>query len=84
MFIENIKIKNFKCFKENSVDLCIPDGKTLGSGLNIFVGENNAGKSSFFEAVYFVRNKGKKDIKRIGASEDDDFYVILTLCDPVE
>lgn len=76
MFIKNLKIKNFKCFDEESIDFCIPDGKTLGSGLNIFVGENNTGKSSLMESIYFLRNRIKKEIKKsnlIGGS--DEFFV---------
>lgn len=75
MFIKNITIKNFKCFTDNKLDFCIPNGETLGSGLNIFVGENNTGKSSLMEAIYFIRNKIKKDVKKIGVKEESDFFV---------
>lgn len=85
MYIKNIRINNFKCFKDNHLfAFCVPDGKTLGSGLNVFVGENNSGKSSLMEAIYFVRNKGKKDIKSIGASESDEFYVEQTFVGNIE
>lgn len=48
MFIKSLLVKNFKCFGENSkpLELKIPDGIKPGSGLNIFVGENNSGKST--------------------------------------
>jgi len=62
MFIKELKISNFKSFGD-SVDpivFSVPNGQS-GSGLNIFVGENNTGKSTAFEAVDFVRNGTKKD-----------------------
>ncbi len=75
MFIQKLKIKNFKCFAENELNFCLPDGSTNGSGLNIFVGENNSGKSSAIEALYFLRNKIKRDPKRLGAKEGEEFFV---------
>lgn len=58
MIIKDIKIKNLKCFGNSGeeVSFHFPDGKTLGSGLNILVGKNNSGKSTLFEAVDFLRN----------------------------
>lgn len=47
MFIEEINIENFKCFK----------GKfnlKLNKGLNILVGDNEAGKSSILEAIHLA------------------------------
>ncbi len=85
MYIKNIKLNNFKCFQgEYICNFCIPDGKTLGSGLNVFVGENNSGKSSLMEAIYFVRNKGKKDVKCIESSEGDEFYIEQTFVGDIE
>jgi AAA15 family ATPase/GTPase len=62
MFIKELKITNFKSFNgaTDPIVFNVPDGQ-LGSGLNIFVGENNTGKSTVFEAVDFVRNSTKKD-----------------------
>lgn len=45
--IKRIKIKNFKCFK-GSFEL------ELNNGLNILVGDNEAGKSTILEAVHLV------------------------------
>ncbi len=61
MFIKQVKITNFKSFngENNPIVFCVPNGQ-LGSGLNIFVGENNTGKSTVFEAIDFVRNGTKK------------------------
>ena len=55
MFISELKITNFKSFKgsHHPIKFNLPNGE-LGSGLNIFVGENNTGKSTIFESVDFV------------------------------
>jgi AAA15 family ATPase/GTPase len=67
MFIKTLQIKNFKCFNDEvkSLDFNIPDGQTLGSGLNIFVGDNNSGKSTIFEGIDFLRDNTSKDLKEI-------------------
>lgn len=62
MFIKELKITNFKSFNGviNPIVFNVPNGQS-GSGLNVFVGENNTGKSTVFEAIDFVRNSTKKD-----------------------
>ncbi|OCJ05385.1 ATP-dependent endonuclease [Rhizobium sp. AC27/96] len=45
MFIEKIKIKNFKCF-ENWFEV------KFNAGVNIIVGNNEAGKSTLLEAIH--------------------------------
>jgi len=80
MFIKTLQIKNFKCFDNgsNPFDFNIPDGQTIGSGLNIFVGENNSGKSTIFEGIDFLRDntsKDLKDIKNKKSSSDDEMSV---------
>ena len=62
MFIKEIRITNFKSFSGAIAPIVfnVPNSQ-LGSGLNIFVGENNTGKSTAFEAIDFVRNSTKKD-----------------------
>ena len=47
MYIEKIKIKNFKCFK-NEFEL------KLNKNVNIIVGENEAGKSTILEALNLI------------------------------
>lgn len=47
MFIRKVKIKNFKCFKEEFII-------ELSDGLNIIVGDNEAGKSTILEAIHLV------------------------------
>jgi predicted ATP-dependent endonuclease of OLD family len=56
MYIQEIKIKNYKCFtdsEEQEYKFNCPDGKTKGSGLNILTGKNNSGKSSLLETIKF-------------------------------
>lgn len=65
MYISKVSIKNFKCINgQLDVDFSIPNS-TSGSGLTVFVGDNNTGKSTIFEAIDFVRNGTKKDIEEL-------------------
>ena len=61
MNIKEIDVIFFKSIGEelNTLKFGIPNG-SKGSGLNIFLGENNTGKSTIFEAFDFLRNKSKK------------------------
>lgn len=62
MFIKSLAIENFKGFHgHHNLALNVPDGNTEGSGLNIFVGENNSGKSTIFECLEFIKDCTKKD-----------------------
>ena len=63
MFIKSICLSNFKGFigDNHQITFKTPDSTTPGSGLNIFIGENNSGKSSIFEAINFLRNGIKED-----------------------
>lgn len=64
----------------------MPDGVNPGSGLNIFVGENNTGKSTVFEAIDFLRDNTKKDLSRIKnkrSKDDDEMSVELTFSNQV-
>ncbi|MFW9878741.1 MAG: ATP-dependent endonuclease [Candidatus Thorarchaeota archaeon] len=56
MFIRNIKINNFRCFKPTSptINFRTPDGTNPGSGLNILVGENATGKTTLLEAINYL------------------------------
>lgn len=66
MHLNSLKIKNFKGFSEehNYLFFNTPTGEK-GSGLNIFIGENNSGKSTVLEAIDFIRNSTKKDLNII-------------------
>lgn len=66
MYINSLKIRNFKGFTDdrNHLVFNLPNGKK-GSGLNIFIGENNSGKSTVLEAIDFVRNSTRKEFSVI-------------------
>ncbi|OOF39017.1 hypothetical protein BKK49_08785 [Rodentibacter rarus] len=91
MFIKSICISNFKGFigEDHTINFNIPNGNS-GSGLNIFVGENNSGKSTVFEAIDFLRN-GTKDeniclikSKLDNGSQPNDSSVEMVFCGDVE
>ena len=88
MFIKTLKIKNLKCFGNNvaPLEFNFPDGKVSGSGLNIFVGENNTGKSTVFESIDFLRDGIKKDIKNIKNKRlaDGEISVELTFSGTID
>lgn len=50
MYISKIKLHNFKGFKDDHEII-------FDKGVNFFVGDNNCGKSSVFEAIDFIRTK---------------------------
>lgn len=62
MIIKLIELKNFKGFE----DIQIP----LNEKINIIIGENNAGKSSIFEAILLW----KKCFESIIRPNKTDFY----------
>lgn len=45
MFIENLKLRNFRNYKELNID--------LDSGVNVFTGDNAQGKTNVLEAIYY-------------------------------
>ena len=51
MFVNGIKITNFRCFADLQLGgFSVPDGSPA-SGLNLLIGENSNGKTTFLEAV---------------------------------
>lgn len=54
IFIKELQIKNFRCFRDEQIKLRVPDGNTEGSGLNILIGENGNGKTTVLEAINFL------------------------------
>ena len=54
MSVRNVKIKNFKCFQEESIEL---------SKLTVLTGRNSVGKSSFIQSLLLYELSGKE--KRI-------------------
>lgn len=85
MFIKDLRISGFKGFKnETFIAFKTPNGDP-GSGLNIFVGENNTGKSTAFEAIDYLRNGTKKDISDIKhKNTEEDAKVEITFNGNIE
>lgn len=51
MFVKEIGIKNFRCFKKRTLGAFnVPDGQPA-SGLNLLIGENGTGKTTLLEAI---------------------------------
>jgi predicted ATP-dependent endonuclease of OLD family len=85
MFIKELKITRFKSFGSNVAPIVFktPNGE-VGSGLNIFVGENNTGKSTAFEAIDFLRNSTKKNVEDIkNKALNADALVEVVFCSKV-
>lgn len=61
MYISEIIFKNFRCFKNNSI--------LFNEGLNVIIGENNAGKTTILKAIELIFNTSKS--RRLSV---DDFY----------
>ncbi|MBI4708129.1 MAG: AAA family ATPase [Candidatus Omnitrophica bacterium] len=49
MAIEKIKLKNFTVFEDINIDFC--------KGINIFIGENGAGKTHLLKVLYFFMHE---------------------------
>lgn len=54
MFISSLKIENFRCFRETTVE--------FGPGVNVIIGENNGGKTAVLCALrqLFERSSGQR------------------------
>lgn len=87
MFIHSIELNNFKGFQSehNKLQFNIPNNNP-GSGLNIFIGENNCGKSTVFEAISFLRDNSKKDSKYLinKNAPSEEFYVEVNFCGNID
>ncbi len=61
MYIKKLKTSYYKSIGSSleTLNFAIPNGN-IGSGLNIFIGDNNTGKSTIFETFDFLRNKSSK------------------------
>lgn len=76
MYIKSMEICNFKSFSgQHNIEFC--------EGINIFVGNNNAGKSTLLNAFDFLYNGLKRgencDNLKSRNPEGDEFYVVITL-----
>jgi len=73
MFINHLQIKNFKCFQdETSPKLAIPNGEK-GSGLNIIIGENGNGKTTFLEAINYLTLNSFSVQNKLSINDFNDF-----------
>jgi len=72
MFIKSLTIKNFKCFKNETIKFKTPDG-SAGSGLNIFVGENGSGKTTALEAINLLTQSRLKTKSQLSIKDFNDF-----------
>jgi putative ATP-dependent endonuclease of the OLD family len=52
MFLKKIKIKNYRCIKDASID--------FNKGVNILIGENNSGKTAVLDALRVCLSYGKQ------------------------
>lgn len=68
MYISNIKIKNFRNFKEQEI--------IFNDGVNVIIGHNNAGKTNLLKALSLVINQDVS--KRLDV---DDFNKNTTFAD---
>ena len=57
-------MKNFRKFKELEIN--------FNAGLNVFVGENNAGKTAIIDAIKLILDTNSAEYNNI---DIDDFYV---------
>lgn len=73
MKITKIKINNFRSIKEAII---------TPSSFNVFVGQNNHGKTNFFEAIdWFYSGKGDLEKIRHGRVGDDEISVVIEFTD---
>lgn len=72
MYISKMRLKNFRCF----------DGEhsfSFGPGINYFVGNNNAGKTTIFRAIEFLKSGKTKEGWITEGRNDEDVYVEITI-----
>lgn len=70
MYLALLKISNFRCFSSEGIEF------PLRKGLNVLVGENDAGKTAIIDAIRFVL--GTSDQERIRIQETDFFKTDVT------
>lgn len=72
MHISKIKLHNFKGFKGDHEII-------FDKGVNFFVGDNNCGKSSVFEAIDFIRSKKERNEVIIKTELETDAFVSVEI-----
>lgn len=79
MFIKKLQIKNYKCFKDKTFEnLAVPNGKK-GSGLNILIGENGNGKTTFLEAINYLTLNSYSVENKLNISDFEDFQTPIEI-----
>jgi putative ATP-dependent endonuclease of OLD family len=63
MYIETLKIRNFRKYKEKTIH--------FNKGMNLFVGENNSGKTAIIDAIRYVMDP---DYYSVRIQADTDFH----------
>ena len=73
MFIKELQIKNYKCFKDETFEnLAVPNGEK-GSGLNILIGENGNGKTTLLETINYLTLNSYSVENKLSISDFQDF-----------
>lgn len=72
MHVSKIKLHNFKGFKGDHQ-------LNFDKGVNFFVGDNNCGKSTVFEAVEFIRTKKDRDDVITKAEIESEHFVSVEI-----
>lgn len=67
MYLSQLKIENFRQFGEGDKALTLP----LNAGLNVLVGENNAGKTTIIDAIRWTLGTADHNILTL---KDEDFH----------
>jgi recombinational DNA repair ATPase RecF len=69
MYISRLKLHNFKGYKgDHEIE--------FDSGINFFVGDNNCGKTSVFEAIDFIRSKKTREEVITKNLAEDEFVSV--------
>ena len=55
--VRDLSIKNYRCFEDFYVDSL--------AQVNLIVGDNNSGKTSFLEAIYLLVNQPKTKNEKV-------------------
>ncbi len=71
IFIQNVNIKNYKCFSSHEFCLNSPNG-TPGSGLNVVIGENGNGKTCLLEAINYISQSSFVAENRLSINDFQD------------
>jgi len=73
MFIKQLQINNYKCFKDITIEnLAVPNG-VKGSGLNILIGENGNGKTTFLEAINYLTLNSYSVENKLSINDFNDY-----------